>query len=195
MNTAWFTAILVFASLFLVSPASAHVHRHHYYRHHNHVLPTLPRDAGLVTVETAAKIPITVAAAVASKFQDLIADLVEHGYMPKDIGCYARGGHIPHSFHYRGLACDIDQISRNRGSRFMHTKEAHEIIHQHGLDDGCDFGDCGHVSLGEIGHAYATMARRGHVVHYAGRRPHTRIAATTWNYQERPSEERSFAAW
>ena len=122
--------------------------------------------SGVVTVQTAAKIPITVAAAVASKFQDLIADLVEHGYMPKEIGCFARGGHIRHSFHYRGLACDIDQDARNVTARFMHSKEAHALIREHGLDDGCDFGDCGHVSYGEIGGA------RYYVHHYASHRRH-----------------------
>ena len=140
--------------------------------HHQvaHVEPSEAHGSGVVTVETAARIPITVAAAVASKFQDLIADLVEHGYMPKDIGCFARGGHIRHSFHYRGLACDIDQDARNVTARFMHSKEAHALIREHGLDDGCDFGDCGHVSYGEIGGGrhyarhYASHRRR----HYAG---------------------------
>ena len=125
---------------------------------------------GLVTVATAARIPITVAAAVASKFQDLIADLVEHGYMPKDIGCFARGGHIRRSFHYRGLACDIDQDARNVTARFMHSKEAHALIREHGLDDGCDFGDCGHVSYGEIGGGRHYVRRYAvhHRHHYAG---------------------------
>lgn len=128
-------------------------------------------SGGLVTIETVAKIPITVAASVANKFADLIADLAEHGYMPKEIGCYARGGHIRASFHYRGLACDIDQLARNRTNKFLYTKEAHAIIKEHGLDDGCDFGDCGHISFGEIGHSggyhhYAYHHYHHH--HYAG---------------------------
>ncbi len=136
------------------------------------------QKSGLVTIETVAKIPITVAAAVASKFSDLIADLAEHGYVPKDIGCFARSGHIRHSYHYRGLACDIDQVKRNVTAKFLYTKEAHAIIKEHGLDDGCDFGDCGHISFGEIGHSgdyhhhYARRVRYAHHYyhhhHYAG---------------------------
>lgn len=126
----------------------------HYYKHIDKTpLVASVAKSGIVTVQTVAKIPITVAAVVATKFADLIADLVEHGYMPKDIGCYARGGHIPGSFHYRGLACDIDQDARNVTAKFLYTKEAHSIIKEHGLDDGCDFGDCGHISFGEIGHS------------------------------------------
>jgi hypothetical protein len=132
-----------------------------------------PRAArgGIVTVETVANIPITVATSVASKFQDLIADLVEHGYMPKEIGCFARGGHIKRSFHYRGLACDIDQDAKNVTSHFMYSKEAHALIREHGLDDGCDFGDCGHVSYGEIvggSHSMHRYVGRHHRHHYAG---------------------------
>jgi hypothetical protein len=63
----------------------------------------------LVTVQTAANIPITVAANLASQFKALIADFVAHGYRPHHIGCYARGGHIKNSRHYAGAACDFDQ--------------------------------------------------------------------------------------
>lgn len=146
-------------------------------KHYKHIDKTLPvasvAKSSIVTIETVAKIPITVAASVANKFADLIADLAEHGYVPKEIGCFARGGHIRASFHYRGLACDIDQQARNRTAKFLYTKEAHAIIKEHGLDDGCDFGDCGHISFGEIGHsggyhhrhyAYHHHYRR----HYAG---------------------------
>ena len=126
--------------------------------------------SGLVTIETVAKIPITVAASVASKFADLIADLAEHGYMPKEIGCFARGGHIRASFHYRGLACDIDQAARNRTAKFLYTKEAHAIIKEHGLDDGCDFGDCGHISFGEIGHSGGYHHYRHYAYHHHYRR-------------------------
>jgi hypothetical protein len=159
------------------SIVTAH-HRQHVAKavKHIHIDKTPPvanvAKSGLVTIETVAKIPITVAASVANKFADLIADLAEHGYMPKEIGCFAHSGHIRASFHYRGLACDIDQISRNRTAKFLYTKEAHAIIKEHGLDDGCDFGDCGHISFGEIGHSggyhhyhhYAIHRHR----HYAG---------------------------
>ena len=82
---------------------------------------------------------------------------------------------FPIHFHYRGLACDIDQSKRNVTAKFLYTKEAHAIIKEHGLDDGCDFGDCGLLLVfGEIGHSGGGhYARRYayhhfHQCHYAG---------------------------
>lgn len=137
--------LLLIAVFFSPSASASHRYvRFHHYRHH------VTAGVGLVTVPTVARIPITVAAGIATKFQDLIADFAEHGYMPKEIGCYAGYGHIPGSRHYKGAACDIDQDARNVTSRFMHSKIAHALIVEHGLRDGCDFGDCGHVDDGRI---------------------------------------------
>ena len=81
--------------------------------------PVLPRarplDAngnpghGLVTVATAASIDITVSKNMAPKMQAFIADLMEIGYKPKQIYCFARGGHVRRSLQYSGNACDFDQ--------------------------------------------------------------------------------------
>jgi hypothetical protein len=65
---------------------------------------------GLVTVPTAAGISITVATSLANQFQGFIKDLVDEGYTPKQIHCWAPPGtHVPNSNHYHGGACDFDQ--------------------------------------------------------------------------------------
>jgi hypothetical protein len=106
------------------------------------------RTGGIVTVHTAAGIPITVAAHLASRFQALIRDFVAAGYRPRHIGCFARGGHVPNSRHYAGAACDFDQTGWGRTARFMYTARAHAIIVRHGFRDGRDFHDQGHVDDG-----------------------------------------------
>jgi hypothetical protein len=105
--------------------------------------------SALVTVQTAAGIPITVSSEIAGRMQALIADLVSAGYRPRHIGCYAGHGHIPGSRHHSGNACDFDQTGWNRTSGFMYHAGA--IIARHGLRDGCTFRgrrDCGHVDDG-----------------------------------------------
>jgi len=171
-------ALAAFLALTLagtLTPATAHVRHYHHYARHNastmlarglrHMLHSMDRG-DLVTVQTAAGIPITVAASAADKFKGFIGDLVAEGHKPHDIGCYAHGGHIAHSFHYRGLACDIDQDEKNVTASYMYHVSA--LASKWGLDDGCEFHDCGHISLGEIGHShYASRERHRH---YAQRR-------------------------
>ena len=106
---------------------------------------------GLVTVMTAVGLPITVAATVVTKFVGLIAAFAEAGYHPKHIGCFAAHGHIRHSLHHTGQACDFDQEGWNATVPFMYTAQAHALIAAAGLRDGCDFHsrrDCGHVDVG-----------------------------------------------
>lgn len=102
---------------------------------------------GLVTVPTAADIPITVAKNLAAQFQGFIKDLVDEGYIPKHIGCWAPvGTHVQHSNHYHGGACDFDQTGRNKTARKMyHLKD---LAAKWGFRDGCSFGDCGHIDDG-----------------------------------------------
>jgi Lytic transglycolase len=99
--------------------------------------------AGTITVQSAAG-PITVAADSASKFTGLIADLVAHGFRGSVI-CAATG-HVPHSLHHTGHACDFAQRGRNRTVPLMYHAGA--MIAAHGLRDGCSFADCGHVDTG-----------------------------------------------
>jgi hypothetical protein len=183
-------SLLIAASLLaLILPASAHVHRSHHYLplHHyahrgpSHLYSDTAHSGGgnLVTVPTAAGIPITVASYDASKFVGFISDLVAQGFRPRHIGCFASGGHVRNSNHYHGGACDIDQTARNRAPGFMY--HVAELAARWGLRDGCTFHDCGHIDDGanvggpsrwaqvRAGRRYAS-ARRSYA--YAGHRRH-----------------------
>jgi hypothetical protein len=152
-------AVIAFA-LLLASPAYARGHHHHHaHRRHHHTIVVHSFQEGLghglahmlgsiERVPTAAG-PITVASGLADRFQGLIADFVAHGYTPHEIGCFARGGHVRGSRHYAGAACDFDQTGWGRTAHFMYTSEAAAIIRAHGLRNGCEFRDCGHVDDGE----------------------------------------------
>lgn len=132
-------------------PAQAHDLQHKSY--------TAAQSVSLVTVQSAAG-PITVAKSLSQRFKALIADFAAHGYKPRNVGCYASSGHVTHSRHYHGGACDFDQTGWGKTAKFMHHAGA--IIHKYGFRDGCDFGDCGHVDDGvSHGGSYRTMFVRG----------------------------------
>jgi hypothetical protein len=136
--------------------ADAHGRRHHHRHHHfarsshgSHRVSYVHGGFSLVTVTSAAG-PITVNAAHASQFIGAIADLVAAGFRGP-VHCYARGGHVRHSLHYTGEACDFAQLRRNvvaPGARIMY--HAHTILARWGLRDGCTFHDCGHADTGRI---------------------------------------------
>ena len=139
--------------------------KHHHIKRHRHVrhddAPSIHKTAhaeasgGIVTVATAAGIPIRVAASLASRFTGFIADLVANGYKPSHIGCYASGGHVPNSRHYAGAACDIDQRGWGKTAAPMYHVAA--LAAKHGLRDGCSFrhSDCGHLDDGQSLRRYA----------------------------------------
>jgi hypothetical protein len=128
---------------------------------------------GVVTIETAAN-PITVASGIAGAMRDLIGDLVAHGFRGH-VTCLA-SGHMPHSLHHSGEACDFAQLRRNvvaPGAGVMY--HASDIIAAHGLRDGCSFRDCGHVDNGPMLSARAQwIPEAQHVRHYARRYLHHR---------------------
>jgi hypothetical protein len=99
--------------------------------------------------------PICVAAHVAEKFAAFINALP---YTPKYVSCWAPGGHVAHSLHYTGEACDVDQSRRNVTSSAMYHVAG--LASQFGLRDGCSFGDCGHVDTG------VAIASRHHPLAY-----------------------------
>jgi hypothetical protein len=144
--------------------ADAHARRYHHRYHHfvrsSHRSRSAHADYqhgfSLVTVNSAAG-SITVNAAHASQFVGAIADLVAAGFRGP-VHCYARGGHVRHSLHYTGEACDFAQTGRNRvaaGARIMF--HAHAILARWGLRDGCTFHDCGHA---DTGRTYAALTHR-----------------------------------
>jgi len=134
------------------------------------IAPARRRGGGVVTIQTAAN-PITVSAGIAGQMRALIADLVAHGYHGH-VTCLA-SGHMPHSLHHSGEACDFGQLSRNRvspGAGIMY--HARSIIAAHGLRDDCSFRDCGHVDGGRMNfHARAQYIPGGaaRIRHYARR--------------------------
>lgn len=133
------TIVAAVVALLTVFSSSAEArHRHHRLDGNgNRAMPS-----GLVTVDTAAGIKITVNAYYADKFKALIADLVSQGHKPRFITCYARG-HKSGSNHGWGGACDIDQTSWGKTSAFMYHADA--TIERHGLYSGSAFRDWGHV--------------------------------------------------
>lgn len=159
---------VLFASLAVAVFASvAHARQRH-----------VDANGNLVEVKTAAGLTARVAASVREKFQGFIDAIeIDHiepetgvftkGNRIKAIGCYARGGHMPGSKHYRGLACDIDQESRNVTSGFMYRVAA--IAAKFGLTDGCTWArvrgerytgpDCGHVEVPGPTRTYSAKRR------------------------------------
>lgn len=127
--------------------------------------PAGSAGVGIVSVAVASGQKITVAANLASKFVNMIAEFVAAGYKPHAIGCYARDGHIPNSRHYVGAACDFDQTGRDKTVSFMY--HAREIIARNGLRDGCSFGDCGHVDDGQYSKRRYVGKRFKRYRHYA----------------------------
>ena len=126
-------------------------------RHQRVARPVLPKarplDAngnpglGLVTLSTAAGINITVSKTMAPKMQAFIADLMEIGYKPKAIHCFARHGHVRGSRHYSGNACDFDQRSWGKTAKMMYHVSV--LAKLHGLRDGGSFRDWGHIDDGQ----------------------------------------------
>jgi len=108
---------------------------------------------GMVTIDTAAGIPITVAADFAPKISAFISAMVARGYHPRHIGCYARGGHVRGSLHYSGHACDFDQTGWGKTRRPMYHVRA--LANSLGLRDGGEFRDWGHIDDGEHLHRVA----------------------------------------
>ena len=146
------TRMVLFAvaalAVFTSSQASAHGRHHHRYWHHHHrnyANTSYASEGDIGACNTRAG-TIVVAYSLCDKFQSLIAAFEAAGYHPSHVGCFARGGHVRNSRHYAGAACDFDQSGWGRTARFMY--HAHEIIVAHGLRDGCEFRDCGHVDDG-----------------------------------------------
>ena len=132
------------------------IERRTVHRHPPVARPVLPKarpvDAsgnpghGLVTVATAAGIDITLSEKMAPKMQAFIADLMEIGYKPKQIYCFARRGHVRGSRHYTGNACDFDQRGWGKTANMMYHVSVLAKVHD--LRDGGSFRDWGHIDDG-----------------------------------------------
>ncbi len=149
--------------------ANAHVHRSYHDSRHRLDRGSLHDSGGLIHEKTAAG-AITVAADAAEKFKGLIDSLKAIGFHG-DVHCYASGGHVTHSLHSTGHACDFAQTGKNKTVSIMYHSGA--LIRSFGLRDGCSFGDCGHVDTGLA----AERPRHGTVVARNERRHRERIVS------------------
>jgi hypothetical protein len=128
------------------------------YQPRNYPIPSYGLNLSRIVVASGHK--ITVASHLASRWKALIDDFVVAGYKPRNIGCFTTSGHVPHSRHYAGAACDFDQRGWGLTVPFMYR--AHKIIVKHGFRDGCDFNDCGHVDDGLPLHRHGSLHRHRH---------------------------------
>lgn len=99
---------------------------------------------GLCTAETAAG-RIMIACDLESRMRGFIADVVARGFRGR-VHCFATGGHVRNSLHYRGEACDFAQRGWNKTVRPMYRVA--DLAVKWGLRDGCSFRDCGHIDSG-----------------------------------------------
>jgi hypothetical protein len=120
-----------------------------------------------------------VAGHASTAFQCVIDKLEAQGYPVKEMGGYARGGHIRGSLHYSGTALDINQLARNVTSPRMPANEI-QIANDCGLISGAQWrhADSGHFQLGGYD-GKTQVASRSHRRHYASyaRRHRTRYAS------------------
>ena len=114
------------------------------------------RAGGIETVQSALG-PITVNSSFAPRIEGFIRDLRALGYH-SSVHCYASHGHVRHSLHYSGQACDFGQSARNVAPRIMYHV-AH-LARKWGLRDGCSFHDCGHIDAGHVSRRRYRLARR-----------------------------------
>jgi hypothetical protein len=98
------------------------------------------------------------------RFQGFIDEVQRLGYRVGSPGCLSVG-HMRHSKHHWGGACDLfNQVARNR-TRLRLPPNHMEIAERHGLIDGCMWRnpDCGHFEVPVGGQSVAQyMASRGY---------------------------------
>jgi hypothetical protein len=157
----------------LASPAFA---KHHHGTHHHAGGGGLYVCSGCVVKETKAG-PVAVSASDGNKLVEAINALWDEGFRGP-VHCAAPNGtHVRHSLHHTGRACDMAQTGWGRSAaKIMYHASA--ILARFGVNDGCTFRDCGHISVGvqEAGLHHRHYAKRYHARyahfhhrHYASR--------------------------
>ena len=151
-------------------------HRHHYAaeRHHashgryysRHRRGDFTTSGGITRVRLDDGQTISVSSQYASSFVGFFNALYRReGHLP-EIKCLA-SGHMAHSLHHWGGACDVGQTDRNVAWRAMYHVGA--LASEYGLTDGATWHnpDAGHVDVSGLiygRHHYASRRR----LHYAG---------------------------
>lgn len=141
--------------------AQAHERHHSHHRFHGATSRQIYICAGCVVRETMAG-AVAVSEENASRLAGAINALYDAGFRGP-VNCAAPyGTHVAHSLHHTGNACDMAQTGWGKSSaQIMYHASA--ILARFGVNDGCSFGDCGHISVG------AQEAFRGGHRHYAWR--------------------------
>lgn len=131
--------------------------RHRAHHRSRHDLDANGNRAGLITLSVDGH-RITVADdSFARRIRGFISDAVARGFRGR-IHCYATGGHVRHSLHYSGHACDFAQRGWNRTVRVMY--HVADLARKWGLRDGCTFRDCGHIDAGRSSATYSARHYR-----------------------------------
>ncbi|MBI1202523.1 MAG: hypothetical protein GC182_08435 [Rhodopseudomonas sp.] len=99
---------------------------------------------GYCRTDTAAG-PIVIACGLRRQMVGFIADVVARGFKGR-VHCFALGGHVRYSLHYRAEACDFAQRGWGKTVRPMYRVA--DLARKWGLRDGCTFRDCGHIDSG-----------------------------------------------
>ena len=168
----------IFCLLYFTATGFAHEHHRHHHRHSGRYSEHQARgerhfsrhrrgdfsSTGITHVRLDDGQTIAVASAYASRFAGFFHALYHReGHLP-EIKCLA-SGHMAHSLHHWGGACDVGQTARNVAWRAMYHVGA--LASEYGLTDGCNWShpDCGHVDVSGVGggHRYASR----HYRHYA----------------------------
>lgn len=130
------------------TPAQAR-HRHHRLHRPSPVVQSF--DLTKINTKAGA---VTVARDAAAKFEGFIRDVVARGFQGP-VHCYSATGHVRHSLHHSGRACDFAQRGWGKTVRPMY--HVADLAAKWGLRDGCGFRDCGHIDTGRPAHRrYAT---------------------------------------
>jgi hypothetical protein len=173
-----FRFILVACAFAFAAPAQAAAQKHHRHHHRRVHIAATPHGS-LVREPLPDGQVITVARDFADRFTGFFAALFRlHERLPP-VHCYAPTGHMRHSLHHWGGACDVGQKSRNKADPMMY--HVRDLARQFGLTDGCTWRhpDCGHVDVSGLIRYHED--RRGYAVDHADRgsvavRRHTRTS-------------------
>lgn len=160
--------------LILTIPAVARYHPHQkgdFYRVHHRGDVKVARhishsSAGLARVKSREGSSSVVSWA-STQFQGLILDLQSLGYRVGSPGCYSPTGHMHHSKHHWGGACDLfGQYARDRTRlRQPPPRVQMTLARKHGLISGCQWRnrDCGHFEVATWNRSGGSRtAHRGH---------------------------------
>jgi hypothetical protein len=140
--------MIAIAMLLACSSAQARPHHRHHHRHHHVAHHASVHHAAQGRICTRTGNCARVVAWATAAFQGAIREFEALGYAIGSPGCLS-GGHMRHSKHHWGGACDLfNQVARNRTAlRQPPPRVQIAVAERHGLISGCRWRspDCGHI--------------------------------------------------